>query len=63
MAPAQQLRSSSSTSSISAVSVMSWSVNWPQATNRKVRAWSWKPSSRCTWADTCSNNYNFLRRQ
>ena len=44
--PVQQLRSSSRTSSISAVRVMSWSVNWPQATNRKVRAWSWKPSSR-----------------
>ena len=38
--PEQQLRSSSTTSSISEVRVMSWSVNWPQATNRKVSAWS-----------------------
>ena len=30
---------------VSAVSVMSWSMNCPQATRRMVTAWSWKPSS------------------
>ena len=30
---------------VSLVSVMSWSMNWPQTTNSTVTAWSWKPSS------------------
>ena len=60
LGPVQQLRSSSSTSSISAVRVMSWSVNWPQATNRKLRAWSWNPSSRWTWAEIWNVTNNMI---
>ena len=30
---------------VSAVRVMSWSMNCPQATSRIVTAWSWNPSS------------------
>ena len=32
-------------SRVSLVSVMSWSMNWPQTTRSTVTAWSWKPSS------------------
>ena len=37
---------------VSALSVMSWSRNCPQATKRMVTAWSWKPSSVWTALDT-----------
>lgn len=37
---------------VSEVNVRSWSIACPQATSMMVTAWSWRPSSRCRWAET-----------